>query len=334
MKAARLTQARSAIDVVDAPEPEPKPGEALVRVEACGLCRSDLFIQSLEKLPQTPLTLGHEGIGVVESVGAGVIGLQPGDRVGLTYLYGGCGECEVCAAGRPELCARQRNRGYHVDGAFAALALAQADCVARVPAGLAAEVAAPLCCAGWTAYRAVKTAALEPGCWLAVWGAGGLGQLAIQLASLEGWRVVAVDPNQANRRLAAEAGAEITLDPETDDLRKQFKSLGGVHGAISFVAAGDAVRNAARVVRRGGCLVLVGLAPETIELPLLDVVLKGLRIEGSFLGRQADLDAVFALAEQGRLRPAVQTCSLDGVPAAFEEMREGRLAGRMVAVLG
>ncbi|MCB1019733.1 MAG: alcohol dehydrogenase catalytic domain-containing protein [Acidobacteria bacterium] len=334
MNAVRLSEARSAAELMDAPEPSPGPGEALVRVEACGLCRSDLFIQSLEKLPQTPLTLGHEGIGVVESIGAGVSGLAPGDRVGLTYLYGGCGACEVCGAGRPELCARQRNRGYHVDGAFAALALAQAACVARVPTGLASEVAAPLCCAGWTAYRAVKTAALEPGAWLAVWGAGGLGQLAIQMAVLEGWRVVAVDPNAANRHLAVEAGAEVTLDPAGDDLRRSFKSLGGVHGAISFVAAAATVADAARAVRRGGCLVLVGLAPETIELPLLDIVLKGLRIEGSFLGRQADLDAVFALAEQGRLRPAVHTCALDEVPAALETMREGRLAGRMVAVLG
>lgn len=333
MKAARLEAPRAALKIVDAPEPEPGPDEALVRVEACGLCRSDLFIQSLEQLPQTPLTLGHEGVGVVERLGEGVSGLAVGDRVGLTYLYGGCGRCESCAAQRPELCGRQRNRGFHVDGAFAELALAQADCVARMPAELDAATAAPLNCAGWTAYRAVKTAALDSGDWLAVWGAGGLGQLAIQLARLEGWRVVAVDPSAANRKLAAEAGAEITLDPEADDLRKAFKGVGGAHGAISFVGKAAVVRNAVRAVRRGGCAVLVGLAPETIELPLLDVVLKGLRVEGSFLGRQADLDAVFALAVEGKIRSASQTCGLEDVPDALESMRAGTLAGRMVALL-
>lgn len=333
MKAARLAEPRAALRILDAPEPEPQAGEALIRVEACGLCRSDLFIQSLEKLPLTPLTLGHESVGVVEKLGPDVTSLAVGDRVGLTYLYSGCGSCEACGAGRPELCGRQRNRGFHVDGAFAELALAQADCVARVPAELDSAIAAPLCCAGWTAYRAVQTAALEAGSWLAVWGAGGLGQLAIQLARLEGWRVAAIDPSEANRKLAAEAGAEITLDPANDDLRKAFKAIGGAHGAISFVAAASAAQTAVRAVRRGGCAVLVGLAPETIELPLLDVVLKGLRVEGSFLGRQADLDAVFELAREGKIRSASQTCTLEEIPAALERMRAGTLAGRMVAAL-
>ena len=333
MKAARLAEPRAALRIQEAPEPAPGAGEALVRVEACGLCRSDLFIQSLEQLPLTPLTLGHEGVGVVERLGPEVEGLAVGDRVGLTYLYSGCGQCEACAAVRPELCGRQRNRGFHVDGAFAELALAKADCVARVPPELDAATAAPLCCAGWTAYRAVKTAALEEGAWLAVWGAGGLGQLGIQLARLEGWRVAAVDPSAANRKLAAEAGAEMTLDPESDDLRKAFKGIGGAHGAISFVGKADAVRNAVKTVRRGGSAVLVGLAPETIELPLLDVVLKGLRVEGSFLGRQADLDAVFELAKQGKIRSASETCSLEEVPAALERMQAGKLAGRTVAMM-
>ncbi len=333
MKAARIAEPRAELRIVDAPGPVPGEGEAVVRLEACGLCRSDLFIQSLESLPHAPLTLGHEGIGVVEKLGPGVKGLAAGDRVGLTYLYSGCGGCEACAAGRPELCARQRNRGFHVDGAFAELAVARADCVVRVPAELEAAVAAPLNCAGWTAYRAVKTAALAPQEWLAVWGAGGLGQLAIQLARLEGWRVAAVDPSAANLELAAEAGAELRLNPDQDDLRKAFKSIGGAHGAINFVGKAAAVRSAVRAVRRGGCVVLVGLAPETIELPLLDVVLKGLRVEGSFLGRQADLDAVFELAVRGRIRPAAQTCSLDDIPAALEQMRADALAGRMVAML-
>ena len=333
MKAVRLAEPRGALRVTDLPQPEAGPGEVRVRVEACGLCRSDLFIQSLDKLPLAPVTLGHEGIGVVESVGPDVTSLAAGDRVGLTYLYGGCGRCEACVEGRPELCGRQRNRGFHLDGAFAEFALAAADCVARVPAELDAAAAAPLCCAGWTAYRAVKTAALAEGDWLAVWGAGGLGQLAIQMARLEGWRVAAIDPSAANRSLAAKAGAETTLDPANDDLRAAFKAIGGVHGAISFVGAAGAIQEAVRAVRRGGCAVLVGLAPETIELPLLDVVLKGLRVEGSFLGRQADLDAVFELARQGRIRPAVETCGLGEVPTALERMREGRLAGRMVALV-
>src|SRR5262249_34840420 len=157
-------------------------GEVLVHMEACGLCHSDLFVSSLEKLPFTPLTLGHEGIGRIAAVGAGVAGFATGDRVGITFLASTCGVCPLCSAGSERFCPRQLNFGYTVNGALADWAVVPAPLLFSVPESLEAGGAAPLCCAGWTAYGALREAALQRGDSVALFGMGGLGHLAIQYA--------------------------------------------------------------------------------------------------------------------------------------------------------
>lgn len=331
MRAARLHEPRGAVVIDEIDEPAPGEGEILVRMEACGLCHSDLFIQSLEVLPRTPVTLGHEGIGVVEQLGPGVSGIARGDRVGITYLYRGCGQCGECVGGRPELCARQVHTGYDVDGAFGELTLAHAAHVARVPEGIDAVTAAPLCCAGWTAYRAVKNTGLLPGDWLAVFGVGGLGHLGIQFARLGGLRVAAVDVSPEKLALAEQLGAELMINASSENagriLRKQ---IGGVNGAVSFVAAAAVIRQAFGGLRRGATLVLVGLAVEQFALPLVDTIIKSIRVQGSFLGRQQDLAEVFELAHGGKIRIEAESRTIEELPAAFEDLRAGRLAGRAV----
>ena len=331
MRAARLHEPRGAIMIDEVAEPSPGEGEILVRMEACGLCHSDLFIQSLEALPRTPVTLGHEGIGVVETLGPGVDGIAPGDRVGITYLYRGCGQCDECAAGRPELCARQVHTGYDRDGAFGDLAVAHAAHVARVPEGIDAVSAAPLCCAGWTAYRAIRNAGLQPGDWLAVFGVGGLGHLGIQFARLSGLRVVAVDVSPEKLALAEQLGAELTINAANENAGRVLrKQIGGVNGAVSFVAAAAVILQAFGGLRRGAALVLVGLAVEHFELPMVDTIIKSIRVQGSFLGRQQDLAEVFELARAGKIRIETESRKLEELPAAFEELRSGRLKGRAV----
>lgn len=331
MRAARLHQPRGAVIVENVAEPLPGEGEILVRVEACGLCHSDLFIQSLESLPRAPVTLGHEAIGVVERLGPSVNGIASGDRVGITYLYRGCGRCAECAARRPELCARQIHTGYDVDGAFAEFAVAHASHIARIPDGVDAVMAAPLCCAGWTAYRAIQNAGLEPGDWLAVFGIGGLGHLGIQFAKIAGLRVAAIDVSSEKLGLAEQLGAELTVNAANENpARVLRKQLGGVDGAVSFVAAAPVIKQAFGGLRRGASLVLVGLALESFELPLVDTIVKSIRVQGSFLGRQQDLAEVFELARAGKIHIETETRGLDELPAAFEDLRAGRLKGRAV----
>jgi propanol-preferring alcohol dehydrogenase len=316
--------------IEETPRPAPAEGEVLVRVEACGLCHSDLFIRSLESLPKAPLTLGHEAVGRIEEIGEGVRDWGPGDRVAITYLFAACGSCEFCRAGRPEVCPQQINTGYHIDGAFAEYVVARADSLVEVPADLRAEQAAPLCCAGWTAYHAVNSTSVAPGSWLAVFGAGGLGHLAIQFARLRSLRVAAVDLAAEKLATASKLGAELTINAREEDPVRALKKVGGVHAAISFVASASVVQPAFKSLRRQGILVLVGLAVENFELPLVDTVLKQARVQGSFLGTRDELREVFEIARQRQLHIETESCDLQALPGAMERMKAGTLNGRVV----
>src|SRR5438876_5327058 len=223
-RAAVLSSPRGAVSIVDGRLPEPGAGEALVRMEACGICHSDLFVAGLERLPLVPLTLGHEGIGHVESVGPDVTGIAAGDRVGITFLAATCGECELCRSGRERYCARQLNSGYTVHGALATHAVVRTQYLAKIPDAMSAAEAAPVCCAGWTAYGAVRESGLRKGQLLGIFGMGGLGHLAQQYAAIGGLQVAAVDVSEEKLFMAAELGAEIAVpaDNAGRTLQKQY----------------------------------------------------------------------------------------------------------------
>jgi propanol-preferring alcohol dehydrogenase len=273
-------------------------------------------VTTLEKLPLAPVTLGHEGIGRVEAVGAGVTGWKPGDRAGMTFLGTTCGSCEWCASGRERFCPKQTNFGYTLQGALSDAVIAPAAALVRAPESLPASLAAPLCCAGWTAYRAVREAGLESGQTVALFGYGGLGHLALQIAQHQGLRVAVSDPSKDKMEQARAAGAE--------------PGVKGADAAIVFTAAPAAIPQAFRALKRNGTLVLVGLSVTNYELPLVDTVLKGIAVRGSYLGSRDDLERVFALAEQGVVRPQIHTHGLDEVPDLIERLRRGELAGRAV----
>jgi propanol-preferring alcohol dehydrogenase len=252
--------------------PEPGRAQVLVKMEACGICHSDLFISGLEKQALTPLVLGHEGIGRVVKVGADVTSVAPGDRGGITILASTCGDCEWCRTGRERFCPRQTNSGYNAPGALAGYASVAAQHLARVPDGLNAAEAAPLCCAGWTAYRGVREAALAPGGTLAIFGMGGLGHLAVQYARQARLRVAAVDTSEQKLELARETGSEITVMAENAGRTLQ-KEYGGMDAAVVLTASTAAIGQALRSLKRCGTLVLVGLAQATFEMPVMDTVL-------------------------------------------------------------
>ena len=328
-RAAVLEEARGAVSVREVALREPGTGEVLVRMEACGVCHSDLFVAGLEKLPLLPLTLGHEGIGRIEAVGAGVTGWAPGDRAGITFLGSTCGVCEPCRTGHHRYCSRQLNFGYTLNGALTPHAIVPAVHLARVPEGLTACEAAPLCCAGWTAYSAVRESGAQTGQTVALYGMGGLGHLAVQYARHFGVRVAAVDVAESKLEMARALGAEFTASGDAASRAIQ-KELGGADAAIVLTASPAAVQQAFRSLKRLGTLVLVGLASASYDLPIVDTVLKGIRVRGSYLGTAADLEAVFQLAAQRVAVPRVQAHELDETPELLARMRGGELLGRAV----
>jgi propanol-preferring alcohol dehydrogenase len=314
----------------DVSDPEPRPGEVVVRLETCGLCHTDIHTAhgDWEAAPALPLVPGHEGIGAVERRGDGV-DLAVGARVAVPWLGSACGECGLCASGRENLCPRQQNTGYTHDGCFAELARADARYVVPVPDGVDPVDAAPLSCAGLTTYAAVQAAGTRPGDRLAVFGIGGLGHLAVQYARLAGAEVVAVDLVPEKLELALELGAAHAV--EAGEAARAIRALGGVERAVVVAAAPAAAQAAFASLRRGGTMVLVALPRRgVLELPIVPTVLKGITVTGSIVGTRAQLAEVLELHARGETRVVTETRRLEDVNEAMAEVESGRVPGRVV----
>jgi alcohol dehydrogenase, propanol-preferring len=333
MKAAVVREFHSPVVLEDRPTPEPGAGQVLVKIEASGLCHTDIHAANGDwpVKPNPPFIPGHEGVGIVEKLGAGVTEVALGDRVALPWLGFACGSCDYCTTGWETLCEKQRNTGYSIDGGYAEYAKASAKYVAKVPDGVDPLDAAPLTCAGVTTYKAVKLSGARPASRVAVFGIGGLGHLALQYAKIFGASVVAVDVVDDKLELARELGADHTVNALTEDPVQAIKALGGADAAISVAVAPKAFEQAYGSLRRGGTLVFVALPAEnSVELPIFETVLNGITILGSIVGTRADLDEVFRLHALGRTRVVRQTRTLDQVNECFEEVEKGQVKARLV----
>ncbi|WP_182526530.1 alcohol dehydrogenase AdhP [Nocardioides dongkuii] len=335
MKAAVVTSFSAPLEIQDRPVPAPAAGQVLVRLEASGLCHTDIHAAHGDwpVKPSPPFVPGHEGVGIVEALGQGVTHRAVGDRVAMPWLGHACGHCRYCITGWETLCEEQQNTGYSVDGGFAEYAVADATYVVRVPDGVAAREAAPLTCAGVTTYKAVKVAHIQPTERVAVFGIGGLGHLALQYARIVGGSVIAVDVEQAKLDLAAELGADHVVNAATSDPVAAIEALGGADVAIVLAVIPSVFEQAFASLRRGGRLVCVGLPPESegpMALPIFPTVLKGISVIGSIVGTRQDLTEVFDLHALGRTRVIAETRSLDDVNECIEDVLAGRAPARLV----
>jgi propanol-preferring alcohol dehydrogenase len=331
MKAAVLHGAGAPLVIEDVAVPQPGPGEILIKVKACGVCHTDLHLAAGEwRLHKLPLILGHEVVGVVEGVGPGVANFKSGDRAGIPWIYSTCGGCEYCTSDKEALCPQIRVTGYMVDGGYAEYVTAPATHAVSVPEGLSFVDAAPVYCAGLTPYRALKISGAQVGNTVAVWGVGGLGHYAVQIARAMGTRVIAVDIAPDKLDLARQLGADLAVDASRDDAAKAIRAAGGAHVVINLAPTPVAIAQGAEALRRGGTLVLVGLPPGSFTLPILQTVAKGVRILTSAVGTRQDLREVLALAASGRIKTVAQTCHLEEINWAFEQVRQGKVTGRMV----
>jgi propanol-preferring alcohol dehydrogenase len=327
MKAAVVKSFKEPLAIEDVPKPEPGEGEVLVRIEACGLCHTDIHAAHGDwpVKPKLPLIPGHEGVGIVEGVGRGVTTLSEGDRVAIPWLGYACSVCDYCRSGWETLCEQQRNTGYAVDGAFAEYAIANARHVGKVPNGVDPMDAGPLSCAGVATYKAVKVADTRSSHLVAVFGIGGLGHLALQYSKIAGASVVGVSRSDDKLAVARDLGADYTVNASEQDPVEEIKKLGGADVAISVAVHPGVFEQAFHSLRRGGTLVFVGLpADNDVRLPIFETVLNGITIRGSIVGTNVDLKEVYELHADGRTKVRREGRPLEEVNQCFGEILEGR----------
>lgn len=333
MRAAVVTAFGSPAEVEERPLPQPGAGQVLVRLEACGLCHTDIHAMRGDwpVKPNLPLVPGHEGVGIIEQLGDGVTTRTVGQRVAMPWLGHACGECRYCIDGRENLCERQYNNGYAVDGGYAEYMLADARFAVPVPDGVTAMDAAPLTCAGVTTYAAIKNARITPGETVAVFGIGGLGHLAVQYARLVGAKVIAIDVTEEKLHLASELGADYVVNAKTTDSVEAIRQLGGADVAVVLAVAPAVFRQAFDSLNRGGRLVLVSLpAGGELTVPIFDTVLKGISIIGSIVGTRQDLAEVFALHAAGRTRVITEARELQDINDSVDDVLAGTVPARLV----
>ncbi|MFF5626169.1 alcohol dehydrogenase AdhP [Microbacterium sp. NPDC012755] len=333
MKAAVVTSFTTPLEIRDREVPEPGPGEVLVRLETCGLCHTDIHAAHGDwpVKPEPPFIPGHEGVGIVEKLGEGVINRALGERVAIPWLGYACGECRFCIDGRETLCEKQRNSGYSVDGAFAEYAVAAARFVVPVPDGVSSLDAAPLTCAGVTTYKALKVARIVPAESVAVFGIGGLGHLAVQYARLLGGSVIGVDVEDDKLDLARELGADHVVNAAKVDPVEAIRELGGADVAVVLAASPRVFEQAFSSLNRGGRLICVALpADQKMTVSIFETVLKGISIIGSIVGTRQDLAEVFALHAAGRTRIIAEPRRIEQVNDAIADVLSGKVLARLV----
>ena len=337
MKAAVVEKFGEPLVVREVPVPTPGPGQALVEIQASGVCHTDLHAADGDwpVKPTLPFIPGHEGAGTVVALGPGVTHLKIGDKVGIAWLHSACGHCDYCLAGWETLCPHQQNSGYSVDGSFGEYALGQADYLGRIPEKLSFVEAAPILCAGVTTYKGLKQTNTRPGDWVVISGVGGLGHVAIQYARAMGLHVAAVDLGPEKMALARALGAEIAIDARTEDPAAEVQKLiGGAQGVLVTAVSTIAFKQAVGMLRRGGTCVLNGLPPGEFPVSIFNLVLNGQTIRGSIVGTRLDLEEALVFAAEGKVKATIETLPLDSVNDVFDRLKAGKVNGRVVLGIG
>jgi len=333
MKAGVVHKFGQPLTIDEVAVPEPKEMEVLVKIEASGVCHTDLHAADGDwpVKPKPPFVPGHEGAGFVAAVGRGVNHLKEGDRVGIAWLHSACGHCDFCLTGWETLCPGQDMSGYTVNGSFAQYAIGHSDYVGHLPGNVPFVDIAPILCAGVTTYKGLKETEARPGEWVVISGVGGLGHVAVQYAKAMGLNVVAVDLGPDKMKLAQKLGADLTVDAGSEDPAAVVqKRIGGAHGVLVTAVSLGAFKQALGMLRRGGTCVLNGLPPGEFPVSVFDLVLNRHTLRGSIVGTRKDLQEALDFAAAGKVKATIETQPLECINAVFERLKRGRVNGRVV----
>lgn len=331
MKAALLTKYGNLLEITEVPRPVPNADEVLVKIEASGVCFTDVHIMKGEHASPNPLPLimGHEGVGRVVELGSDGGRLKVGDRVGIGYVFGACGHCRECLTGGENYCPDFDATGFSVSGCFAEYVVMRQEWANRIPKGISPIEAAPLMCAGAAAYASHKKTGVQAGDTLAIFGLGGLGQYAIQIAKLCGVRVIAVDISEEKLATAKALGADETV-VANENAGAAIQALGGAHGCVNFAPVGATWPLMLAACAPRATIVLTAVPADQLAFYTYEVVERGIKVIGSSASNRQEMNELLALAAGGNVKGVINTMPFEQINEALSSLIEGRTDGRTV----
>lgn len=334
MKAAQISGPGADFELVERPVPEPGPGQVRVKVEACGICHSDMFVKDgLFPGIEYPRIPGHEVAGTLDALGSGVRGWTTGLRVGVGWHGGHCFHCAACRAGDFINCADAQVTGIHFDGGYAQYLCAPAEAVAAIPDELKAVDAAPLLCAGITVYNALRSSGARPGDVVAIQGLGGLGHLAVQYAQRMGFRTVAISHGDAKRALAQQLGAHHYIDTRAEDPAQSLLALGGARVILATAPSSPAIGTVLDGLAPNGSVMVVGADAQPIPVTPLQLIRGRHRLQGWASGSAQDSEDTMRFSTLTKVSPMVETYPLAQVSKAYERMITNQARFRVVLTM-
>ena len=334
MMAAQVPRPGAEFQIVQRAIPEPPPGQVRIKVQACGVCHSDSFTkEGLRPGIQYPRVPGHEVAGLIDKAGAGVSGWTQGQRVGVGWHGGHDGTCRECRRGDFRNCRNRQVPGISYDGGYEQYMVAPVEALVSIPEALSEIEAAPLLCAGNTTFDALRRSGAGPGDLVAVQGVGGLGHLGIQFASKFGCDVVAIGRGPESAGLVMRLGARTYIDSKAANTADALQHLGGARVILATAPSGKAMSDLIGGLGPNGKLMVIGVAPDPIEVAPLQLIAGNRSIQGHVSGTTADTEDTLRFAQLTGVRPMIETYPLEQAAEAYARMMSGKARFRAVLTM-
>ena len=335
MKAAQVGKAGGDFELVERDIPEPGPGQVRIKVEACGICHSDVLVKDgLWPGLQYPRVPGHEVAGRVDAPGAGVTAWMKGDRVGIGWHGGHDFVCDQCRRGDFTMCVHRKVTGIDYDGGYAEYMIAPAEALAAIPNELPAEEAAPFMCAGVTVFNALRNSGARPGDVVAVQGIGGLGHLGVQYARKMGFRTVALGRGRDKEALAKKLGAHQYIDSSVADAAAEFQKLGGARVILATAPDAKAISSAVGGLGVDGNLLVPAAPNDPLTVGVFPLLMGRRQISGWYAGTARDSQDTLEFSVLSDVHPMIEKFPLNRVAEAYERMHSGKVRFRIVLTMG
>lgn len=335
MKAAQISKAGGDFELVERDIPEPGPGQVRIKVEACGICHSDVLVkEGLWPGLQYPRVPGHEIAGRLDALGAGVTAWKKGDRVGVGWHGGHDFVCDECRRGDFAMCVNRKVTGINHDGGYAEYMIAPAEALAAIPNGLSAEEAGPFMCAGVTVFNALRNSGARPGDVVAVQGIGGLGHLGVQYARKMGFQTVALGRGKDKEPLAKQLGAHHYIDSATVDTVAELQKLGGARVILATAPSAKAISDVVGGLGINGNLLIPAAPNDPLTVSVMPLLMGRRQISGWYSGTARDSQDTLEFSALSDVHPMIEKFPLSRVAEAYERMHSGKVRFRVVLTMG